>query len=101
MDLEILYLVIIKKGAAWTPGDSPELNQLQADHLAYIDRLHDDGTLVIAGPVDDGSDLRGISIFRVDSLEKAVALAEGDPSVRAGRLKVEVHPWYAPLGVFS
>lgn len=101
MELEILYLVIIKKGPAWTADDSSELDQLQAAHLAHIDTMRAEGHLIVAGPIDDGSDLRGISVLRADSLEKAIALSEEDPSIRAGRLQVEVHPWYVPTCIFS
>ncbi len=101
MDIELLYLVLIKKGPIWTPEETPELECLQAAHLAHIDATHSQGQLVAAGPIDDGSDLRGISVLRVESLEKARELAEADPAVRAGRLVVEVHPWYVPAGTFS
>jgi uncharacterized protein YciI len=100
MELEIFYLVLIKKGPRWTPEETPELERLQEAHLAHINQLHEQGSLVAAGPIDDGSELRGISVLRTESLEMAVALAEADPSVRAGRLTVEVHPWYLPAGVF-
>ncbi len=99
MELEIFYIVLIKKGPRWTPDETPELERLQEAHLAHINRLHEQGLLVAAGPIDDGSELRGISVLRTESLEKAVQLAEADPSVRAGRLTVEVHPWYLPAGV--
>ena len=41
---------------------------------------------------DDG-DLRGIVILKVNSLEEAQALVNQDPAVKAGRLRVELHPW--------
>lgn len=99
MELDIVYIVLIKKGPLWTPEESPELERLQEAHLAHINRLHDQGILIVAGPIDDGSELRGISVLRTESLEKAIELAEADPSVQAGRLTVEVHPWYVPAGV--
>lgn len=101
MELELLYLIIIKKGPVWTAEDSPELDRLQEAHLAHIDGMRADSLLVAAGPIDDGSEVRGISVLRVDSLERAVQLAAEDPSVRAGRLAVEVHPWYVPVRIFS
>jgi uncharacterized protein YciI len=41
---------------------------------------------------------RGICIYDVKSLERAKALAEADPAVKAGRLRVEVHPWMSQKG---
>ena len=55
--------------------------------------------LIVAGPCLDGGHLRGVSVFRVGSLEEAKALAEDDPAVRAGRLVIELHPWMVPKGV--
>ena len=94
-------MIIIKKGPVWTAEDSPELDRLQEAHLAHIDGMRGDGHLVAAGPIDDGSDVRGISVLRVESLERAVQLAAADPSVCAGQLAIEVHPWYVPTGIFS
>ena len=42
--------------------------------------------------------ISGEQPYRVTSLEQAKRLAEGDPAVQAGRLKVEVHPWWLARG---
>jgi uncharacterized protein YciI len=89
----------LKKGPAWTPSNTPELKQLQADHLAHIGKMADTGKLILAGPFSDGGDLRGMLIFRVDTLEEAKALAEQDPAVKAGRLVLEWHPWFAAKNI--
>ena len=57
------------------------------------------GKLIIAGPFADGGDLRGMLIFRVDTPEEAKALAEQDPAVKAGRLVLEWHPWFAAKNI--
>jgi hypothetical protein len=49
--------------------------------------------------MDDG-DYRGIFVYRVASAKDAEALAATDPAVKAGRLKVLIHPWMVPKGVF-
>ena len=90
----------LRKGPNWTPvGDSAELKALQAAHLAHIGKMAETGKLILAGPFADGGDLRGLFIFRVDSLEEAKALAEQDPAVKAGRLVIEWHPWYAAKNI--
>ena len=90
----------LRKGPNWTPvGDSSELKALQAAHLAHIGKMAETGKLILAGPFADGGDLRGLFIFRVDSLEEARALAEQDPAVKAGRLVIEWHPWYAAKNI--
>ena len=67
--------------------------------MANIQKLAGEGKLLLAGPFTDGGDLRGIFVFRVGSTAEAQALAETDPAVRAGRLRLESHPWYAAKNI--
>lgn len=55
--------------------------------------------LIAAGPFREDGDLRGIVIYRVPSIEDARELAAGDPMVKAGRLKIEAHPWMTLRGI--
>ena len=52
--------------------------------------------MVAVGPMMAGHDIRGISVFKTESLEEAKkAWAEADPAVKAGRLTVEIIPgWW-------
>ena len=59
-----------------------------------IFRLADEGKLAVAGPFLDGGDLKGIYVFNVSTIEEAKALTETDPAIKAGRLVMELHPWY-------
>ena len=98
-EMTTYQVAFLMRGPAWTPAKSPELEQLQAAHLAHIGKMAETGKLILAGPFADGGDLRGLFIFRVDSLEEARALAEQDPAVKAGRLRLEWHPWYAAKNI--
>lgn len=95
----VYYLRLLKKGAIWTADETPEIERLQAAHLAYGRRLRDMGTLILNGPLLDGGDLRGVGVFRVGSLAEAQALSDADPAVVAGRLVSEIHPWMVFKGV--
>ncbi len=95
----VCYLRLLKRGPLWTPEVTPEVQRLQAAHLAYGRKLYEAGKLILNGPMLDNGDLRGVSIMRVASLEEARALADADPSVQAGRLVSEVHPWMMQKGV--
>ena len=88
-----------RKGPAWTAGDTPELKKLQSEHLAHIGKMAETGKLLVAGPFTDNGDLRGMLIFRMESLDEAKALAEQDPAVKAGRLILEWHPWFAAKNI--
>ncbi len=93
---QVAFLV---KGPAWVPGETEELKVLQKAHMEHIGKMAASGKLLVAGPFADGGDLRGMFIFRVETLEEARALAEQDPAVKAGRLKLEWHPWYAARNI--
>ncbi len=93
------YLAFLKRGAAWTPEQTPATEELQKAHIANIVRLNGLGKLVVAGPFGDEGELRGIFVFRVDTLAEAKALSDTDPAVKAGRLELELHPWQVPEGI--
>ena len=67
--------------------------------MENIRKMGATGKLLIAGPFVDGGDLRGLFIFRVATLEEAKALAKQDPAVKAGRLVLEWHPWFAAKNI--
>ena len=89
-----VYLVLLKKGPAWSAEKTPESKAIQEGHLANIGRLWKEGKLAVAGPLGDNGDIRGIFIFQVATLEEAKALTDSDPAIKAGRLVAEIHPWW-------
>jgi len=97
-NMEQVFLVLLKKGPKSTTGDSPERRAIQEGHMANIRAMWQARKLVIAGPMGDDGDLRGIFIFRVPRLEEAQALVASDPAVKAGRLVGEIHPWWIEKG---
>jgi uncharacterized protein YciI len=88
------YVMAFLKAGPVRNQDSATAAKLQAAHLANIRRMAEAGKLVIAGPFLDENDIRGIYIFNVESIEEARALTSTDPAVKAGRLVMELHPWY-------
>jgi uncharacterized protein YciI len=97
--LTTAYLAFLTRGPKWTPQSTPETQEIQKNHLANIQRLADMKKLVVAGPFGDKGVLRGIFVFRVDSIEEARKLSETDPAVQAGRLALDIHPWLVPEGI--
>lgn len=92
---------LLAKGQKWTGEGSPDLDRLQADHLAHIMKMGQTGKLVAAGPFLDDGFLRGILIFRVDSIEEARAMADKDPMVKIGHLALELRPLMMARGVLK
>lgn len=88
------YIVAYLKRGPNRNQDSATAEALQKAHLENIMRMADEGKLVVAGPFMDDGDVRGIYIFNVATIEEAKALTETDPAIQAGRLEMELHPWY-------
>ena len=98
-EMTTYQVAFLRKGPAWTPAETEEVRAIQKGHMENIRKMGATGKLLIAGPFADNGDLRGMFIFRVDSLEEAKALAEQDPAVKAGRLVLEWHPWFAAKNI--
>jgi uncharacterized protein len=98
MKMTTYYFAFLRHGPKWTPEKTPETEKLQAGHMANIKAMAATGKLVIAGPFENAGTYAGVFVFKVDSLDEAKALAEGDPAVKAGRLTVDVHPWMVSQG---
>jgi len=88
-------------------ADAPKLseqeeNALHDANMAHLAKLHDEGILLVAGPLLGTSDrdLRGLEIYR-GSPEQVKALADQDPGVRAGRYTHRFLPWMVPGGAMS
>lgn len=99
LEMETAYLGFLRRGDKWTPEKTPATEELQKAHLANINRLAEMKKLVVAGPFGDNTNLRGIFVFRVASIDEAKELAATDPSVKAGRLAIDMHPWLVPAGI--
>ena len=68
--------------------------EIQAGHMANINRLAEEGKLVMAGPFFGNEELRGLFFFAVESLEEAQKLTASDPAIEAGVLKMDLKEWY-------
>jgi len=96
--LETCYFGFLKKGDKWTPEVTEETKKIQAGHMAHLEASGKSGKLVIAGPLSDNGDIRGILVYKTATIDEARAIASADPAVKAGRLKVELHPWMVSKG---
>jgi hypothetical protein len=55
---------------------------------------------IVVGGLSPGDDvLRGVYIFKLDSIEAAEALVAADPAIQSGELRFEFHSWLAPAGL--
>ena len=88
------YVLALLKSGPNRDMTEAEAMELQTAHMKNIQRLADEGKLVVAGPFLDGDDFRGLYIFDVSSVEEARALTETDPAIQKGSLEMELHTWY-------
>lgn len=89
-----VFLVLLKKGPAWTAERTDRTKAIQEAHRANIRAMWEAKKLIIAGPMGDDGDMRGVFVFQAATLAEAKALADSDPAVKAGRLVAEIHPWW-------
>ncbi len=93
-NLKPYFLCFLVKGERW---DDPEgAETLMPAQLAFLREQIEWRRYKTAGPVIDGGDIVGFSILEASSLEAALALAESDPAVAAGRVNVRLLPAILP-----
>jgi uncharacterized protein YciI len=98
-EMTTYYFGMLLKAEKWSPEVTPESTALQQKHIAHLTAMGKAGRLVIAGPLLDDGTIRGLLVYKAASLEEARGWAEADPAVKAGRLKVEMHPWMVMKGI--
>jgi uncharacterized protein YciI len=96
---EFMLLLLVR------PRNAPdfskeELQEMQKGHMANMGRLHKEGKLLKAGPVEDysGRNARGIFILTTSSQDEAREWIKDDPLIKAGRLVPEMMKWYVEKG---
>lgn len=95
------YVLAFLKSGPNRNQDSLQAAILQKAHLDNITRMANEGKLVVAGPFLDDGEIRGIYIFNVETIQEAEALTKTDPAIQAGRLIMELHPWYGSAALMQ
>jgi uncharacterized protein YciI len=87
-------LVILKTGKNQTT-DKDFINNSFRGHMENINRLVEQGKLVIAGPFGkNDSNFRGIFILNAANIEEAEKLLQTDPAIKEGLLAADLYNWY-------
>ena len=97
MLMQQYFIAFLKRGPNRSQNKA-ETDSLQALHMEHLGRMYEEGYADISGPFGDDGDIRGITIYNTPTLEIADSLANMDPMVKAGRLVIEIHPWWAAKG---
>lgn len=91
------YMAFLKAGPNRSQSQAVA-DSLQKLHLEHLGRMYANGFADISGPFGDDGEIRGVTIYNVPTLKMADSLANSDPMVKAGRLVIEMHPWWAAKG---
>lgn len=90
-----MYVLAILKTGETKIDDKEKVNGLFRGHMENINRLIDEGKLIVAGPLGENENsYRGIFIFDVNTIQEAEKLVATDPAVNSGILAVEFYEWY-------
>jgi len=102
-EFERFQLVVLMRAPTWKQLPDAEGEALQASHIAHLTRMGEAGKAMVCGPFGDQRDptWRGACLYRVGTPDEARALAEEDPAVKAGQLRVEVVTWAVAKGVLA
>lgn len=92
------YYVVFLKAGKNRNQDSTEVKNLQRQHLDHLNRMYREGYSSLTGPMGDDGELRGIVVYNTATQQEADSLARLDPMVQAGRLEVEIRPWWTLKG---
>src|SRR5690606_6160759 len=94
-------LVVLKTGPTRVE-DADERKAMFAGHFANMERLSNEGKLVLAGPFGaDPQGWRGLFVFAVKDIDEAKRLTETDPVIVRGEMIAEYHAWYGSAALMA
>jgi len=95
------YVLVILKTGPNRMEAGPERDEMFRGHFANMQRLSEEGKLVLAGPLDGVDGWRGLFVFAVDDIEQARELAATDPVLIHGEMVAEYHKYYGSAALMG
>ena len=90
-----LYTLVMLKTGSKKIEDKKVVDSLFGGHMANVNRLAENGKLVVAGPLKKNDrSYRGIFILNVKTDDEAKRLLDADPAISSGMLDAELYQWY-------
>lgn len=88
------WLLVLRPTRIEMPFDPTEdENRIVGEHFEYLQRLRDEGKLVLAGPSPVPGDPIGIGVFDLEDEAEVRAIVAADPAVVNGVMTAEVRPF--------
>ena len=89
------YVFVILKTGSNTTTEKAFVDSCFAGHMANINRLVNEGKLIVAGPFGKNNNAyRGIFILNVKNIEEAQELIQTDPAINSKLLDADLYNWY-------
>ena len=99
-DMKQYWMVMLYKGANRMHSES-DAEKIQQAHLANINWLAENGTIIMAGPMGYDKDLRGLFIMDGKDSAQIAGYIKSDSAIITGRLRFEIHPWWVQKGSYQ
>ena len=91
-----LYAVWRRRDGGWKEGEPIEAQHEWAEHAAFMMQGVADGSVVLAGPIDDTG---ALIVVRADSADVVEAWLAADPWTASGLLVTErIARWHLRIG---
>jgi uncharacterized protein YciI len=99
-EMKQYWLVLLFRGQQRSQ-DSISAAKIQQAHMNNIERLASEGKIIMAGPMGDKGDLRGIFIMDGKDSTEIASHIKVDSAIVTGRLRFEIHPWWTAKGKYE
>lgn len=100
LDIEPLWFGLYVRGENPPTLSEDESKKIQEGHIANLERMAADKNLFLAGPFENGGNMRGVLVMKNLSKEQLDKELAQDPAVNAGRLTVKWMRFYTGKGQF-
>ncbi len=91
---EFLYKLQLVRGDMLRTGPTAAEQAAVAEHFAYLQGLHKQGTIILVGrtmTTDDNT--MGLAVFRAESEDAARQIMNDDPAVKKGIMTATLYPF--------
>lgn len=73
------FVILWDHGAAWAPGKTVREQAYWDEHAEFMDRLFEEGTVIMGGPFSDGTG--SLVIVEAEDIDEVATLYAKDPFV--------------------
>jgi uncharacterized protein len=91
---EFLYKLQLVRGDMLRTGPTAAEQAVVAEHFAYLQNLHAQGTIILVGrTLTTDENTMGLTIFRAESEDAARKIMNDDPAVKQGVMTATLYPF--------